>query len=197
MIFMSRRYELRRRAEQQEETRQRIVEAAVRLHGSVGLTATTVTRIAELAGVGRQTVYRHFPDELTLVKACSGHYWDENPFPDLEPWRAVADPDERLRLGLREAYAYHRRTEPMLSRVYAEAKDSPIMQGYHDHWRQGAEVIVSAWDVGDRERSLLRAAIGHAIVYPTWHSLVREQGLGDAEAVELMHRLTCECRGGE
>jgi AcrR family transcriptional regulator len=189
MTIMSRRYELKRRAERQEETRRRIVEAAVTLHGSVGMARTTVTQIAELAEVGRQTVYRHFSDELALIRACSGLYWERNPFPELEPWRAIADPRERLRLGLRESYAYHRRTEAMMSRALAEARDSPIMQGYQDHWQAAANALLSAWRVRGRERSLLRAAIGHAIVFPTWHSLVRDQGLTDPQAVELMCRL--------
>ena len=193
MISMSRPYELKRRAERQEETRRRIVEAAVTLHGSLGMSQTTITQIAELAGVGRQTVYRHFPDELALVRACSGLYCERNPFPDLEPWRAVADPHERLRLGLRESYAYHRRTEAMISRALADAGDSPILQSYHDHWQGAADVITSVWRVRGRERSFLRAAIGHAIVFPTWQSLVRDQGLTDRQAVELMHRLTCDC----
>ena len=103
MIFMARRYEMRRRAELQEETRRRIVEATVELHGSIGIAETTITRIAELAGVGRQTVYRHFPDELTLVTACSGRAWERHPLPDREAWTDVADPGERLRAGLRES----------------------------------------------------------------------------------------------
>lgn len=190
---MSRRYELKRRAERQEETRRRIVEAAITLHGSLGMARTTVTQIAELAGVGRQTVYRHFADEHALGRACSGLYWERNPFPDTEPWRAVADPHERLRLGLRESYAYHRKTEAMISLALADAGDSPLLQSYHDHWQGAADVVTSAWPVRGRERSLLRAAIGHAIVFPTWHSLVHDQGLTDRQAVELMHRLTCEC----
>ena len=193
MITVSRRYELKRRAERQEKTRQRIVEAAVGLHGSIGMARTTVTQIAERAGVGRQTVYRHFPDELALGRACSGLYWERNPLPDPRPWRAVADPHDRLQLGLRESYAYHRRTEAMISRAFADAADSPIMQSYHDHWQRAADVIVAAWRVRGRVRSLLRAAVGHAIVFPTWYSLVRDQGLTDAQAVELMLRLTCDC----
>ena len=194
MIVVSRRYELKRRAEQQEETRRRIVEAAITLHGSIGIGGTTVTQIADLAGVGRQTIYRHFPDELALIRACSGLYWERNPLPDPGSWRAVADPDERLRLGLRESYAHHRRTEAMIGRALAEAGDSPIMQAYHDHWRTAADVLVAAWGVRGRARTLLRAAIGHAIVFPTWRSLVRDQGLTDRQAVTLMHRLTCDCK---
>ncbi len=195
MTIMSRRYELKRRAERQEETRRRIVEAAVDLHGSIGMAQATVTRIAEQAGVGRQTFYRHFPDEMALIQACSGLYWERNPFPDLEPWRAVEDPGERLRLGLGESYAFHRRTEAMMNHAFAEARDSPVMESYHDHWKGAADLLVSAWNVRGRQRSLLRAAIGHAIVFPTWHSLIRDQGLTDSQAVELMRRLTCDCEG--
>jgi AcrR family transcriptional regulator len=190
---MSRGYELKQRAERQEETRQRIVEAAVTLHGTVGMAHTTVTGIAELAGVGRQTVYRHFPDELSLVRACSGLYWKRHPLPDPEHWRPVADPHERFRVALRESYAYHRRTEAMIGRAFTDAPDHPVMQDYHDHWRGAADVVAAAWRAGGRRRSLLRAVVGHAIVFPTWHSLVRDQGLSDEDAIELMHRLTCEC----
>jgi AcrR family transcriptional regulator len=189
MNYMSRRYEQKRRAERQDETRRRIVEAAITLHGTIGMAGTTVTRIAELAGVGRQTVYRHFPDELALGRACSGLYWERNPFPALEPWRVVVDPSERLRLGLLESYAYHRRTEAMISLALADAADSPIMQHYHDHWRRAADIIASAWREHGHPLALLRAAI----VFPTWRSLVRVQGLTDEQAVELMHRLTCDC----
>ncbi len=193
MNLVARRYTLKRRAERQEATRQRIVEAAVALHQSVGMARTTVTDIAERAGVGRLSVYRHFPDALTLGRACSGLYWERNPLPDPTPWRAVDDPHERLRRALRESYAYHRGTEAMMTRAFADAADSPIMTPYHTHWRRAADVVAAAWKVRGRTRTLLRAAIGHAITFPTWRSLVRDQGLTDAQAVELMLRLTCDC----
>ncbi len=193
MNGMARRYQLKRRAERQDETRHRIVEAAVTLHGSIGMAQTTVTQIAERAGVGRQTVYRHFPDALTLVRACSGLYWERNPLPDPEQWRSVVDPHERFRTALRESYAYHRRTEAMIGHAFTDAPDHPIMQDYHDHWQHAADIVASAWRLRGRRRSLLRAGIGHAIVFPTWLSLVRDQGLTDQQAIALMERLTCEC----
>jgi AcrR family transcriptional regulator len=193
MNHVARRYTLMRRAVRQEATRRRIVEAAVELHQSVGIARTTVTDIAERAGVGRLSVYRHFPDELTLGRACSGLYWERNPLPDPTPWRMVDDPLERLRAALRESYAYHRQTEEMMSHAFADVADSPIMAPYYTHWRRAADVVVSAWRVRGRKRTLLRAAIGHALAFPTWRSLIRDQGLTDAQAVELMLRLTCDC----
>ncbi|HEY6582806.1 MAG TPA: helix-turn-helix domain-containing protein, partial [Rubrobacter sp.] len=65
------KYELKRRAERQEETRLRITRATLELHETVGPALTTRSAIAERAGVGRPTVYSHFPDDLSLGIACS------------------------------------------------------------------------------------------------------------------------------
>jgi AcrR family transcriptional regulator len=186
---MTRRYQLKQRAEQQEATRDRIVEAAVRLHGSIGPARTTVARIAELAGVGRQTLYRHFPDEQALFWACGGAYLGQHPLPDPEPWRSVAGLRERFRTGLQASYRYHRRTAPMMARVLADVRDHPIVAEYHAHFRRAADVIAAA-GVGRGPRAVeLRAAIRHAIRFETWHSLVHDEGLSDAQAIALMLRL--------
>ncbi|HET7479864.1 MAG TPA: helix-turn-helix domain-containing protein, partial [Rubrobacteraceae bacterium] len=118
---MARKYEQKRRAEKQEETRRRITEATVELHKTVGMARTTISAIAENAGVERLTVYRHFPDEKTLFSACSEHYMGANPPPDPEPWARTGDPEERLRSALEEVYAYHRRTEPMMANLIRDA----------------------------------------------------------------------------
>ena len=70
----TRRYRKRLRAEQEQQTRQAITEAAVKLHGTLGPARTTVSAIAEEAGVQRATVYRHFPDEPSLFQACSARH---------------------------------------------------------------------------------------------------------------------------
>jgi AcrR family transcriptional regulator len=189
---MARSYRLRRRAARQDETRQKIVDAAIELHQTKGLAATTISDIAEHANVGRVTVYRHFPDEESLVGACSGQYFERHPFPDPTPWGAIEDPMARLRRGLRDIYAYHRETEPMMSRVIADARDLPIMAPYHAHWRRAADVIVAAWSVTGRRKMLLRAAVGLALSFDTWRTLIRDQGLSHDQAIELMARLTVD-----
>jgi AcrR family transcriptional regulator len=185
-----RRYQLKQRAERQEETRQRIVEAAIELHQTVGPGATTVADIARRAQVGRVTVYRHFPDELALAKACSGKYFERHPAPDPERWRAIADPGERLETALREAFAYHRATEAMITRVLADARDHEVVKPYHAYWQHAAEVVAAAWRVRGRTRSLLHAAIALALSFDTWRTLVREQGLTDEQAIEVASRLS-------
>jgi AcrR family transcriptional regulator len=189
---MARSYRLRRRAERQDETRQKIVDAAMELHQTKGLVATSISDIADRANVGRVTVYRHFPDEESLVGACSGQYFEHHPFPNPATWSSIQDPVARLRRGLHDTYAYHRETEPMMSRVIADARDLPIMAPYHAHWRHAADVIVASWPVTGRRKVLLRAAVGLALSFDTWRMLIRDQGLTDDQAVELMMRLAAE-----
>src|ERR1041384_4638138 len=94
------RYEKKRRAEHEAETRRHITETAVELHGTVGPARTSISAIAERAGVRRSTVYRHFPDEAALFDACSSHWEAANPPPDMERWAAIEDAEERLRTAL-------------------------------------------------------------------------------------------------
>ena len=189
MNLVSRAYELKQRAERQEQTRQRIIEAAIELHQNLGPARTTVTDIADRAGVSRLTVYRHFPDELALGMACSGLYWELHPLPDPEAWRSSPTLAGRLRAALNQTYAYHRQTEPMMRHALADSADTPIMQPYHEHWRHAAAVVAQAGPLGDPENLMLRAAVGHALAFGTWQSLTHGQELTDQEAIELMLRL--------
>ena len=186
----ARKYEMRRRARRQEETHRRITEAAVELHQAVGPANTTISAIAERAGVQRLTVYKHFPDERALLAACSSHYEAENPVPDVVPWTRIPDPEERLRRALAETYAYHRRTEPMMSKVLRDAQiHAPTLEvtvPYLRHWDRARYVLVTGWGAEDQRLKVLLAALGHALEFWTWRSLVHERGLTDEEAIELM-----------
>lgn len=189
----SRRYRKRRRAEQERQTRQRIVEAAVKLHGTVGPARTTVSGVAGEAGVQRATVYRHFPDEESLFAACSAHYWQSHPRPDPEAWAAIEDPAERLRAGLGELYGWYGETEEMLDRTGRDIELVPAMQGPAAEFLGYLVGLVAVLDAGrperGRARERVRAALGHAVTFTTWQSLVRGQGLEEAEAIALMAAL--------
>ena len=191
---MKRSYQLKQGAEAQSQTRQRIVDAAIELHQAKGLAATSVNDIAERAKVAKVTVYRHFPDEETLVNACSGHYFHNHPFPDPENWRHIKDPHDRLRHGLSETYAYHRTTEPMIARVLGEARDMPIMEPYHAHWQKAVDVLAAAFQGSAKSERLLTAALALALSFDTWRHLVRSHDLTDDQAIVLMMRLVCDCR---
>src|SRR3954465_951907 len=109
----TRPYTKRRRAELEEETRRRITAATVELHREVGPARTTISAIAERAGVERLTVYRHFPDERSMFEACTTHYASEVPQPDPAKWAGIEEPAERLRAALLAFYDYYRRAEQM------------------------------------------------------------------------------------
>src|SRR5829696_763484 len=185
-----RTYRMRRRAEQQEQTRLRITEAAVELHGTLGPARTSVKAVAQLAGVERATVYRHFPDESALFHACSSHWRAANPTPDPADWAALADPDERLRAGLLELYAYYGRTDEMLGALLRDAATVPIvaelMEGLHARLDALRDALLRGRPERGRARRDVRAAIGHALAFQTWSSLVGTEGLDDAQAVRLM-----------
>ena len=187
---MARKYEMKRRARRQEETRRRITEAAVELHQAVGPANTTISAIAERAGVQRLTVYRHFPDERALLASCSSHYEAANPVPNPDPWTRIPDPEDRLRRALAETYAYHRRTEPMMTKVLRDAQvhaaTMEVTVPYLRHWDRARYALATGWGAEDQRLKRLLAALGHALEFWTWRSLVYERGLTDEEAIELM-----------
>ncbi len=189
------RYKLKQRALHQQETRRRITEAAVELHGSVGPARTSISAIAERAGVQRSTVYSHFPDERALFAACSGHFAAANPLPDPALWTSILHPEERLRVALAEVYAYHRRTEPMMANVIRDAPLKPVLREVAEprlrHWEKARDTLADGWGARGKRREVLLCALGHALDFQTWRSLVRQQGLSDEQAIELMVGMVC------
>jgi AcrR family transcriptional regulator len=186
----TRKYEKKRRAEHESETRRRIVEAVFALHGEIGPARTTIKAIAERAGVERLTVYRHFADEGAIFAACDAHFRIETPPPDPAEWAAISDPAERLRAALLAFYGYYRRGEQMIANAERDAANLPALAAVmaQRDSRLGAvrEELLAAWSTRDRARARLSAAIAHALRFDTWRSLARVEGLGDAEASELM-----------
>lgn len=179
---------MRRRAEQVDQTRQRIVEATVALHGSVGPAATTIAAIAEAAGVTRLTVYRHFPDEGALFAACSAHWLARQQLPDPGAWSAIGDPAARLRAGLADLYRFYRAGAGMLTCLYRDLAALPEahQQGLRDQDTVLRDVLTAPFGGVGEEHRRLRAIIGHAISFWTWRSLCLDHGLTDAEAVDAM-----------
>src|ERR671914_1897834 len=125
------KYELKKRADRQEETRLRIARATLELHETLGPALTTRSAIAQRAGVTRPTVYSHFPDDLSLGKACSSLDLSENPLPDPGPWAEIADPERRLRAALTELYDYFRRREGLWANILRD-QESPHLRDNPD-----------------------------------------------------------------
>lgn len=188
---MKRTYNLKRRAEQQAETRRRIVEAAVDLHSSIGPALTTVSMVAERAGVQRHTLYAHFPDERSLMLACSGLAMERDPLPDPEPWRAIADKHARLRTGLLAIYGWYERNAALAACVLRDAE-------YHEVTREISEMrlgprMAAYLDIlGLKLAAKQRAVLQLALSFFTWRTLTREGGLKRLAAVDAMiHAIDC------
>jgi AcrR family transcriptional regulator len=194
MTDEKRPYRKKRRAELEEQTRLRITESAVELHGTVGPSRTSMSAIAERAGVRRSTLYRHFPDEAAVFAACSAHWMAANPAPDPRAWAAIAEPDERLATALGELYPHYRSTEGMMANLH---RDEPLVatvketfSAFHGYLAACADVLMAGRSLRGRARRRVRAAIAHVLEFRTWQSIAAD--LDDAEAAELMCRLVRE-----
>ncbi|HEY7619524.1 MAG TPA: helix-turn-helix domain-containing protein [Solirubrobacteraceae bacterium] len=189
MTDQKRPYRMKKRAELEAATRRRITESAVALHGTVGPARTTMSAVAEHAGVRRSTLYRHFPDEASLFAACSAHWAVENPVPDIGAWAGIEDPDERLRAALDALYPYYRRTARMLENLLRDEETSEPVQQHFGRYHGYIAAARAALLRGRPRRKAVAAAIGHALAFATWRSLALDEGLDDAQAAALMCRL--------
>jgi AcrR family transcriptional regulator len=184
-----RRYTLKQRAEGQEETRRRIVEAAMHLHEELGPRATTISAIAERAGVQRLTVYRHFSDETAVFQACTAHWQSLNPLPDSSAWTEIADPPARAKAALTYFYRYYRRTERMLVVSYEDEAYVPALRApmkmFGDAIAKAADGVVEGF--GRKARHDLYATVHHAFAFTTWASL-KKLGLDDEAMATLAVR---------
>lgn len=186
-------YRKQKRAAQEEATRRRITEAVVELHRTVGPARTTVTEVAERAGVSRVTVYHHFPTDGALIEACSTHWAAQNPFPDPADWSALPDPDRRLAAALTDLYAWYRRSEDMMGKVLRDAPLVPALgELMEERWEGYLDAVVAALEEGRQsageEAVAVRAALCLAVDFHTWQTLTRG-GLPDAAAARLAARL--------
>src|SRR5215203_5182440 len=192
---MPRKYEMKRRAERMQETRRRIAEAAMELHQTVDPARTTVSAIAEKAGVQRHTYYAHFPELKDLYQACTAHHMEQDPLPDPSCWAEISGPEERLRWALSEVYAYYQGNEAMLTNVLRDMPFDPVLQENNvllfRHWEAMRDTIADAFEASGEQHEGLLGAVALALELQTWRTLVGQQGLEDDRAVELMVGMVC------
>jgi len=181
-------YRLVKRAESQQETRRRIVEAAVELHSSLGPARTTVAQIARRAGVQRHTYYAHFPDERSLFLACSGLALDRDPLPDAASWRSLPPGRERLRRGLSELYGWYARNAEQAACVLRDAQ-------HHGLTREMVELRMmptfseASRVLGEGLGARPMALLGIALDFGCWRTLAATHDA--AAASDLMADAIC------
>lgn len=190
---------MRKRADQVDETHQRIIEAAAGLHATIGPAATTIAGIAKEAGVTRLTVYRHFADEAEIFAACSAHWLAQQVLPDPGAWVRLADPVERLEAGLTDLYRFYRAGVDMLTCILRDIDAIPegrreLIRERDTHFR---DVLLEPFVVRKARRRQLSAVLGHAASFWTWRSLCVGQGLSDQEAIDAMTAMAVAVAGHE
>jgi AcrR family transcriptional regulator len=185
----TRKYTKTRRAEQQDETRARIVEATVKLHEALGPAQTSIMAIAEAAGVQRLTVYRHFPDDASLFEACTTRYLELHPPPQPAAWADIGHPGERSHAALLAFYRYYRQTEKMWRAAYRDLDQVAAMQApmgrFEAYLDQVADDLVQAWHTTQAARKPLKLTLRHALRFATWQSL-KDARLKDRQIAELV-----------
>jgi AcrR family transcriptional regulator len=183
-------YRLKARADRRSAVRLRITEATVELHSTVGPARTTISAVAQQAGVDRLTVYRHFPTRRELFEACSNHARQLHPMPDPATWAGIPDPERRFEAALATLYVYYEDNEGLLMNVLRDAEIEPLVSELSAPRRaylaRVADLLSTGWQARGRRRTILLGAVAHALEFSTWNSLVRGRGLTSTEAADVM-----------
>ena len=186
-----RKYNKTLRAEQQDETRERIVEAAVKLHEKLGPAKTSIKAIAEAAGVQRLTVYRHFPDDVSLFQACTSHYLGLHPPPNMADWAEIENASARSYAALLAFYRYYRQTYKMWTVAYRDVNDVEALKQPMDQFETYIDMVnddlVKAWNQTQNIKKQLQITLRHALRFSTWQSIQKGK-LKDEKIAELVQR---------
>ena len=183
---LKRSYTLRSRAASMAETRARIVDAALELYETTGPAATTMTAVAEAAGVTRATLYRHFRSDADMASAVIDEWRTGSPTADAGALAGIEDPAGRLRWGLAGLYQGYRATAAMTAKLLRDAHVLPASrQADLRAAARGVRDGLAGSFAGRNAAPATAAALGHAVAFETWRSLSGE-GLDDPAIAELM-----------
>ncbi|MCX2721797.1 TetR/AcrR family transcriptional regulator [Roseibium salinum] len=176
------------RAKSQAETRQKIVEATMHLHEEIGPRNTSISAIAERAGVQRLTVYRHFPDETAVFQACTSQWLSLNPPPDPADWAEISEPVEKFRTAVAAFYDYYSRTRAMWTVSFRDVSEVPALQqpmaDVAAFLGTIADDLIAAFDdAADTDH--IGPTIRHVLHFPTWTDL-EDQGLSNKQKLDLV-----------
>lgn len=184
---MARDYRKVKRAEAQEETRDKIVRATMALHLEQGVATTSYSDVAERAGVGPATVYRHFPTMGSLVEACGAHVWQaiDPPRPEQAGtlFAGLHSREERLERLVRELDAFYTRAAAPLWSAIRDQDRVPELASF----LKDVQVGVSALAAGALDEDVRAPSVGIAAAvadFTVWLALSRT-GIGRDELKRL------------
>ncbi len=123
-----RKYKMKARANAVADTRRRIAEATLELHAEQGVAATSWEQIAQRAGVGVGTVYRHFRDLDELLPACGELTFEKLALPGPETFDGARDRAERLARLTEALFALYARGAAELRNIREESELHPVLR---------------------------------------------------------------------
>ena len=173
-----RRYRLGRRAETTQETRLRLVEATFQLHAERGIADTSMTDIAERAGVSVGTVYHHFPSYADAIVACGAYTSEHAPAPTAAVFEGAATRRERVACLARALFDYYERVPALESvrrdRRFSRSLDAFAREEVRNRRRLAAQAVGAGGPVA------LVAALTDIDVYRS----LRREGFGTVDAAD-------------
>lgn len=125
-----------------ERSRDLILRAALVELGEVGYGAFTIESVAARAGVGKSTIYRHWPDKLRLITAAF-HTFHRQQAPDL----AASSPRERIERILHhvaEVIAGSTFSQCIPALVDGAERDAAVRRFHHRFQKDARRPLVAA-----------------------------------------------------
>jgi AcrR family transcriptional regulator len=135
---MVRRYDSTRRKKAAGQTRNEILQAAMKLHWE-GI--TEFGPLAREAGCSLPTLRKHFPTKEALFRDCTRTFTETLTMPDLEALGGIADPPRRLEESVSELCRIH---EAMFGYAWHSAhlrSDSPTLDAVMSAYEGLADAI--------------------------------------------------------
>lgn len=181
-----RRYTSQRRDQAMADTRRRIVEAVVALHGEQGVQRTSYAQIAQRADVAVPTVYKHFPDLAELLGACIGHTAASAPTLTPDLFAGLDDTPARLDALVALLFARHAALSPWLRWAQHEAALVPELGAHarHGHERDLRFIREALGPrFGTALPKALLALVDILTRYSAWETLTQDRGLSQNDAI--------------
>ena len=187
---MPRRYSMDSRQGETAARRRRLLDAAVQVLGEVGADRLTMEAVAERADAATRTLYNHFSSRDELIAAALDLLLREARDSLYLNTPAEVDPAERLRLFVRLVYDIYDRQGDSLTTLLDHRGDpqiGPQVALMRESRREHLDEILK-----DPQAELLlpvpqATAIAFALTsHETWKALVRESGLAQLAALELV-----------
>ena len=121
----------------------RIIQATLSLIAEDGLGAATMLRIAENAGIARQTLYNHYPDVDTIVTEAIGRHNRESIELLEASMRVVDQPEDKLEQLVRHvvSIAAHAHHAPGIERGLSAAARATLSE-YDDALNRSISAIL-------------------------------------------------------